>query len=61
VIEEVNPDGTTVRASGLRGTVGLYIDIEQHGQRVEATTACREFISQLRSLLDVVKAGEVPS
>jgi hypothetical protein len=61
VIEEVNPDGTTVRASVLRGTVGLYIDIEQHGQRVEATTACREFIRQLRSLLDVVKAGEVPS
>lgn len=59
VIEEVNPDGATVRAFVLRGTVGLYI--EQHGQRVEATTACRGFISQLRSLLDAVKAGEVPS
>jgi len=59
VIEEVNPDGATVRATVLRGSVGLYI--EQHSQRVEATTACREFISQLRSLLHAVKAGEVAS
>ncbi len=53
VIEERNPDGTTVRGSVLRGTVGLYI--ERDGRRVEATTACREFIEQLRSLVEAMR------
>ena len=39
----------------LRGTVGLYV--EQNGQHIEATTACRAFISHLHSLLDAVKAS----
>jgi len=56
VIEEENPDGVKVRGSVLRGTIGLYIDHLHQGQRVEAATACREFISQLRSLVEVMKA-----
>ncbi len=58
VIEEENPDGTKVTGSVLRGTVGLYI--EQPGRRVEAADACREFIQQLRSLLDEIKASLDP-
>ena len=38
----------------LRGATGLYI--EQQGRRVEASNACREFIEQLGSLLDAMKA-----
>ena len=53
VIEQTNPDGTTVSGSTLRGTVGLYID--KDGRSIEAVTVCQEFISQLRSLLDAVK------
>jgi len=53
VIEQTNPDGTTVSGSTLRGTVGLYI--EKDGRSIEAVTVCQEFISQLRSLLDAVK------
>jgi len=53
VIERENPDGTKVSATVLRGTVGLYLDL--HDTRVEATTACRDFLDQLRSLLDTVK------
>ncbi len=54
-MEQVNPDGTKVTASATRGTVGLYIDLlDQH---IEATTACRGFIDQLRSLLGAVKAA----
>ncbi len=54
-VEVENPDGTKVHGSVLRGTVGL--SIEQQGRRVEAAEACREFIRQLGSLLDEVKAG----
>jgi len=57
-VEMENPDGTKVSASILRGTVGLYLD--QGGVRIEATTACRRFIDQLRSLLDAVKAADIP-
>ena len=53
LIEKENPDGTKVSGPGLRATVGLYI--EQQGGRVEAATACREFIDQLGSLLDAMK------
>jgi hypothetical protein len=54
VAEHVNPDGKTVRsAQGLQGSVGLYL--EHGGTRTEATTACRAFIDQLRSLVHAVK------
>ena len=48
-IEMENPDGTKVRGPVLVGTLGLYI--EQHGQRVDAITACGEFIALLESLV----------
>lgn len=54
--EHKNPDGTTVRAPALQSTVGLYIEIG--GSRIEATTACAGFISQLRSLLQAAAAAE---
>jgi hypothetical protein len=54
--EHENPDGTTVRAPALQGTVGLYI--ETGGSRIEATTACTGFIVQLRSLLEATTAAE---
>jgi len=55
VVEWENPDGTKVSGPVLRGAIGLYI--EQQGRPVEATTACREFIERLQSLLADVKAG----
>ena len=55
VVEEENPDGKKVRGSVLRGAIGLYLD--RDGGTVEATTACREFIDQLRSLLEATKAA----
>jgi hypothetical protein len=58
VMEEQNPDGTKVRGSTLLGTVGLYLD--RDGATVEATMACREFIDQLRSLLEATKAATQP-
>lgn len=63
VIEEINPDGrkvsgSSLRGSSLRGTVGLYIKFD--GRIIEATTVCRAFIEQLRSLLDVTKAAFPP-
>lgn len=58
VIEQENPDGTKVSGPILRGTIGLYI--EQQGGRIEAATACREFIQQLGSLLDEIKASLAP-
>jgi hypothetical protein len=54
VAEQMNPDGTTVSGPILRGTIGLYLD--QGGRTIEATTACREFIEQLRSLVGAMKA-----
>jgi len=53
--EMENPDGKKVKGSVLRGTVGLYLD--RDGGHVEATTACSEFIEQLRSLLKATKAA----
>jgi len=58
VIEEENPDGTKVRGSVLIGAVGLYLD--RDGRTVEATTACREFIDLLRSLLEATKPAVQP-
>jgi len=55
VIEEKNPDGTTVTGSILRGAVGLYIT--RLGPRVEVTTACRRFIDDVTSLLEAMKAA----
>jgi len=55
VVEIENPDGTKVSGSVFRGTLGLYI--EQQGQRIEATEACREFIGQLKSLLEEMKTA----
>jgi hypothetical protein len=51
-IEEDNPDGTKVRGSFLRGSVGLYV--KRQGRYIEVTTACREFIAQLRSLVEAI-------
>ncbi len=55
--KRTNPDGTEVTAAVLRGTRRLYIQL--NGQRVDATTACREFIGQLRSLQAAVAAALV--
>ena len=52
-IEEINPDGTKVSGSSLRGSMGLYFG--RDGRSVESTTACREFIDQLRSLVEAVR------
>ena len=53
--EHRNPDGTTVRAPALQGSVGLYIQIG--GSTIEATTACTDFIDQLRALLRAAEAS----
>jgi hypothetical protein len=55
VAKLTNPDGTEISATALRGTKRLYIAL--NGDRVDATTACRVFIAQLRSLQDAVKAA----
>lgn len=57
-IEETNPDGQKVTGHVLRGTFGLYLD--HNGGRLEATTVCRHFIDQLRSLLDATRAAFFP-
>ena len=44
-----NPDGTKVSARALRGSMGLYFEIDH--RKVEGTTACAEFIGLLRLLL----------
>jgi hypothetical protein len=54
VEEFENPDGTKVRGSVFRGATGLFLD--RDGKKVESTTACREFIGQLRSLLEATRA-----
>lgn len=54
--EHTNPDGAMVRSSALQGTIGLYLEIG--GCVTEATTACAEFISQLRSLVSAAEAAE---
>jgi hypothetical protein len=46
--EHANPDGGVVRASGLQGSAGLYIEVD--GRRVEAAAACSRYIEQLISL-----------
>jgi hypothetical protein len=48
-VEHVNPDGGVVRASGLKGSTSLYIEVD--GRRVEAAAACSRYIEQLRSLI----------
>jgi hypothetical protein len=53
--EHQNPDGITVRATGLQGTYGLYI--QKNGSRIDAADACALFISQLRSLLEASEAA----
>ena len=53
--EMENPDETKVSGSAFRGTFGLYL--KQQGRRVEAATACREFIDQLGSLLEAMKVA----
>lgn len=52
--EHKNPDGVVVRSPALQGTIGLYVVID--GCLLEATTACAEFIAQLRSLLSAATA-----
>ncbi len=51
--EAENPDGEKVSGYVLSGSVGLYI--KQKGKYVAASTACRQFIGLLRSLLGAVK------
>jgi len=55
VLEEKNPDGTTVTGTILYGAVGLYI--KRQGRRVEVTDACRSFIKQLTALVEAMKAA----
>lgn len=49
-VEHENPDGTVVRGSALRGALGLYLQ-EPNGRTIDAGTACREFIEQMRTLV----------
>jgi hypothetical protein len=53
--EHTNPDGIMVRSPALQGTVGRYLEIG--GCVTEATSACAEFISQLRSLVSAAEAA----
>ncbi len=55
LVEMENPDGTKVSGHVLQGTVGLYL--KQQGRRVEAATACREFIDHLGSLLEAMRVA----
>jgi len=55
MIEHENPDGQKVSATALRGTTGLYI--KRKGRVMEATTACRDFINLLTSLIQKMKAA----
>jgi hypothetical protein len=55
VFEHVNPDGTKVVGSVMRGSLGLYLD--WGGQRVDASTVCRKFIRLLRALLEATKTA----
>ncbi len=50
--KHTNPDGTEITAAALRGTKLLCLLLD--GERVDATTACRVFIEQLRSLQTAV-------
>jgi hypothetical protein len=55
----INPDGHAVSSySGLRGTIGLYVEL--CGERVEALTACANFIDQLQSLIQALRAADLP-
>jgi len=58
-IEHQNPDGTVVRGPVLRGALGLYLH-EPNGRTVDACTACREFIEQMRTLVAAVAAAAAP-
>jgi hypothetical protein len=52
-VEVENPDGTKVRAPVVTGVTALYIDYA--GQRLEASTACRQFVELMRDLVDHVR------
>jgi hypothetical protein len=57
--QHTNPDGAIVRAhGGLRGSVGLYVEL--CGERLEALTACTNFVDQLRSLVQALRVAELP-
>jgi len=59
VTEHKNPDGRTVSSyDGLQGSMSLYVEIA--GELCEASSACERFIAQLNSLIDAVKAANVP-
>jgi hypothetical protein len=53
MIEEKNPDGSTVRGPALGTVPTLYID--HAGKRIEATTACQQFIALLSDLVQHFK------
>jgi hypothetical protein len=55
VVKQTNPDGTVVTATATRGTMRLYLNLAR--ERVDAETACRDFIEQLRSLQKAVLAA----
>jgi hypothetical protein len=55
-VEHENPDGAVVRGPALRGALGLYLD-DKDGRTVDACTACREFIDQMRALAAAVGAA----
>lgn len=59
LIEHVNPDGERVLAQSLQGSVDLYVDIA--GETVKGTTACDQFISQMRSLISTVEGAQTSS
>jgi len=54
-MEHENADGTRVRGSVFRVALGLYI--EQEGQYIEVTTASKEFIDRMDSLMEAVEAS----
>jgi hypothetical protein len=56
LIEEINPDGQKVTGGLLRSTYGLFLD-DGNDVWVEATTLCRDFIAQIRSLVEAAKAA----
>jgi len=55
-MEETNADGTTVRGTAFQGSMGLYL--KRDDKLIEGTTLCREFIEDMGSLLEAVKAAE---
>lgn len=58
LLTHVHPDGSSTQAQALQSTVRLYLNIG--GQKIDAVSACTDFIGQLRSLLCAAQTA-VPS